>query len=270
MFKNKALIQDINDCSVPKGKVAYWWLGQHGFVYKIGKSILYLDAYLTPNPKRLIAPLLSADEVTHVDLVIGSHDHSDHIDKPSWPLIAKASPQAKFLIPTFCLAKIEKDTGISKNRILTLNASESFEYQGIKITAIASAHEFLSRDEKTGNYPYLGFVIEGNGICFYHSGDTCIYEGLQTTLSAWKLDAVFLPINGRSAEKLKNSIIGNMTYQEAVDLSGNLKPGLTVPTHFDMFEKNTENPQLFLDYLKMKFPLVNGRVPEYGLKNFIG
>ena len=57
-----------------------------------------------------------------------------------------------------------------------------YKEEGVEITAIASAHEFLDRDISTGEYPYLGYVIEANGMRIYHPGDCCVYEGLQSKL----------------------------------------------------------------------------------------
>jgi hypothetical protein len=53
----------------------------------------------------------------------------------------------------------------------------------------------------------------------------------------------------------------NMTYQEAVDLAGTLRPDLTGPGHYDMFKHNSEDPQKFADYFSLKYP---------GLKYWIG
>lgn len=37
----------------------------------------------------------------------------------------------------------------------------------------------------------------------YHSGDTCIYEGMYTKLRKWnKFDVMFIPINGRDAKNM--------------------------------------------------------------------
>ena len=45
-----------------------------------------------------------------------------------------------------------------------------------------------------------------------------------------------------------------MTYQEAVDLSGLLKPGVELPGHYDTFSGNTEDPEKFREYMSVKFP----------------
>ena len=41
----------------------------------------------------------------------------------------------------------------------------------ITIHAIAAAHEFLDEDEN-GLYPYLQYIIEGNGVRIHHAGET--------------------------------------------------------------------------------------------------
>ncbi|MGA2618579.1 MAG: hypothetical protein ABSF26_13280 [Thermoguttaceae bacterium] len=99
--------------------------------------------------------------------------------------------------------------------------------------------------------------------------DTCLYEGMQAGLRRWPLDLALLPINGRDAKRLAANCIGNMTYQEAADLAGAIRPGLTVPTHFDMFATNCEDPQLFVDYMRIKYPRLATRVLRHGQRNIM-
>ena len=101
---------------------------------------------------------------------------------------------------------------IDMSRVIALDDGEVHESDGVRVTAIKAAHEFFDRNDATG-YPYLGFVIETDAVTMYHSGDTCKYDGLPAILREWKLDAAFLPINGRDAVRLRAGCIGNMTYQ---------------------------------------------------------
>jgi L-ascorbate metabolism protein UlaG (beta-lactamase superfamily) len=55
-----------------------------------------------------------------------------------------------------------------------------------------------------------------------------------------------------------------MTYQEAADLAGALKPRLTVPAHYEMFRMNSCDPQLFVDYMRVKYPGLAVRVCTHG------
>jgi L-ascorbate metabolism protein UlaG (beta-lactamase superfamily) len=259
-----SIITRFNSLRLKHGEFAVCHLGQHSFILKLGEAVIYIDPYLTSERARLIAPLLTPEEITNAAIVAGSHDHGDHIDRPSWPGIAAASPDACFIVPEAVRKTVVRDTGIAGKRVFGLNDGGSIEIKGVKISAVAAAHEFLDYDPKTGLYPYLGLIFEGSGVTVYHAGDCCIYEGLQTRLQKWSFDLAMLPINGRDAKRLKNNCIGNMTYQEAADLAGALKPGLTIPAHYDMFAMNSINPKLFLDYMKVKYPHLKCAMPRRG------
>ncbi len=269
MLCHEALIADVNACALRTGEYAFWWLGQHGFILKLGQKILWLDPFLANLPDRLIPPLLDPAEVTNADLVLGSHDHADHIDRPAWPTMAAAAPQAKFVVPALLKTDLARGLNIDPGLFIGMDDGGQVEVNGVEITGIAAAHEFLDRDRASGHYPYLGYIIKANGVTIYHAGDTCMYEGLVTKLKPWKLDAVFLPINGRDAVRLAAGCIGNMTYQEAADLAGVLSPGLTVPAHFGMFSSNTVDPQLFMDYMRVKYSALRVCLCEPGQQYMI-
>ena len=261
---NTSLIQEVNATEIPFGTGAFWWLGQHGFIIKLGQDVVLIDAYLSPSEWRNVPPVVMAEEVNNANVIIGTHDHSDHIDRPAWPTLASASPKATFITPKQARDEILKETTLPSDRVLGINDGETLRVGKLSITAIPAAHEHLSIDPETGFHEFIGVIIEGNGLTVYHAGDTCIYEGMQARLRNWSLDLALLPINGRDAKRLKSGCIGNMTYQEAVDLAGTIRPGLTIPTHFEMFTGNTENPELFLDYLSVKYPLLRAEIPIHG------
>jgi L-ascorbate 6-phosphate lactonase len=265
MKTGPVLLRDIDATSLAPGELAFWWLGQLSFVIKVAGKVLYLDPYLSDNPARQVRPLLAPQAITHADLIFGSHDHTDHIDRAIWPALAQASPQAQFVVPAALLPKLADDLRLPHQRFVGLDDGQSIEHSGLRITGVAAAHELLDRDPATGRYPYLGYVIEADGLRVYHSGDTCKYEGLETALRRFgRCDVMFLPINGRDAKRLAGGCIGNMTYQEAVDLAGALGPRLAVAAHWDMFAGNSENPQHFVDYMKAKYPHVTPVVCQHG------
>ena len=245
---------------VKNGNFALLPLGQHSFLMKTARHLIAFDPYLTADKERLVAPPIGPEELADCDLILGSHDHGDHIDRPSLPAMACSASRATMVVPEAVRATIP----FPAERLRGMNDGGVLECDGIRITAIASAHELLNRDEATGLYPCLGYVVEADGVTAYHSGDCCIYEGLQTKLSRWKFDVMMLPINGRDAKRLKNDCIGNMTYQEAVDLAGALRPKLVVPAHFDMFAMNLGDPKLFQEYLEVKYPGIACAIPVPG------
>lgn len=265
----RELIGDISHCRVAPGGCALWWLGQHGFAVKLGQTVLYIDAFLTGLPGRQIAPMLKPFEVNNADFVLGTHDHADHIDRPAWPEIALASPTARFIVPLLLREQLVEQLGLPNDRVIGADELIRLELGDVTISAVPSAHEFLDADLATGLHPHLGFVVEGNGFCLYHAGDCCLYEGLHEKLRKWKFDLMILPINGRDARRLNAGCIGNMTYQEAVDLSGSIRPGAVIPAHYEMFEFNSSNVADFLEYAQVKYPAQQVIVPQHGQRVII-
>jgi len=267
VLRGTALIDEINATRLREQSLAFWWLGQHSFILKTADRVFYIDPYLSPDERRRIRPLLQPNQVTNADYVLLTHDHRDHIDPTAVPGIAASSPQARFVVSRRHRRRL-RDLEVPQERLCLMDPEDVLDLDGARITAVRSKHEFFENDED--GWPFLGFVVEQGRTVAYHCGDGVVYEGLVTTLRAWKLTVMFLPINGRDAERYRRNTLGNMTYQEAADLAGALAPRLTVPGHFDMFEFNGEDPQRFADYMRVKYPQLAVRVCEHGERVELG
>lgn len=251
-MSGSALIDDISAADPPHGSIAFWWLGQNGFAIKGGGATLYVDLYLKNDPRRATPVPFRPEDVTNADLVLGSHDHSDHVDRTALPGILEASPLAKLCVSRVTASRLIAE-GYPEERLIALDDGQTARAAGVRITAIKAAHEFFDHDGKLG-YPHLGFVIAINGVTLYHAGDGVPWEGLIGAVAAHRPSVVFVPINGRDAERYRRNCLGNFTFQEAVDLCGALRPKLAVPMHYDMFPGNQENVERFTDYLDAKYP----------------
>ena len=251
-------LQSVISTPAPYGTAVLWWLGQMGLLIKMGDTVLCVDLYASESPKRLVPPPFPTEEAAGITAFLGTHDHSDHMDHASWRVWAKQCPDALFVFPSAHRSSVLAD-GVMEENCRGLNDGENCRIGGITVRAIAAAHEFLAPDPKTGLYPCLQYVIEGNGLRVYHAGDTLRYEGMLPKLRAFgSIDAALLPINGRDGVRYRRNCIGNMTFQEAADLAGELRPGLVMPGHWDMFADNPGDPEAFADYLDAKYP---GQVP---------
>lgn len=257
MLTGKRLIEDIRACTPQKGEAAFWWLGQLSYIVKTASATFAFDPYLEASRARRVPPPLTPDQMEGIDFVLGSHDHSDHIDHTAWPGIAEASPDAAFIAPKRFAASLAEEFGIAPERVVGVDEGIPFadEKRGVTIRAVAAAHEFLDADPESGLHPALGYIVEADGLRVYHSGDTLKYEGLETTLKqAGPIDLMFLPINGRDGARYRGNCIGNMDFREAVDLVGAVAPRMSVPGHYEMFANNMENPMLYAEYLEAKYP----------------
>lgn len=230
------------------------WLGQMGLVVKAEDKLLCFDPFISDHPNRLYPSPITAADLGQMDYVFGTHDHTDHIDREAWKIAAGQSSHTKFVVPRVKRKQLSEELDIPMERLIGIEDQKETKLDGVSVLGIASAHEFLDYDEEKEGYPYMGYFVKLGKYTIYHSGDTCIYNGLQDKLeNCGHINFMMLPINGRDAKRYMNNTIGNMTYQEAVDLAGAVKPDYVIPGHFDMFEKNSENPFLFIDYLKVKY-----------------
>lgn len=248
------IIQTVLDTPAPNGTAVLWWLGQMGLVVKMNETVLCIDYYASDSPDRQVAPPVPMAEMAGISAFLGTHDHLDHIDHEAWKVWAKVCPDAQFVFPAMHAQAVAAD-GISPDRCCGMNEGTTCRIGDVTIHAIAAAHEFLARDPETGFYPSLQYIIEGNGLRIYHAGDTVRYEGMLPKLQAFgPIDAALLPINGRDGTRYRRDCIGNMTFQESADLTGELKLRFVIPGHWDMFANNPGDPEAFADYLDAKYP----------------
>jgi L-ascorbate metabolism protein UlaG (beta-lactamase superfamily) len=247
MLKGRALFAEVEGFT---GQ-AFWWLGQHSFIVKLGSTICLIDPFLGAMPERNVPPLFAAKDATAVQVVCCTHDHLDHICPAAVSGLARET-EAAFVAPEAHEQRM-LSLGVPESRLILLNDEDVAQLGDLKVTAIKASHEFFDMTPE-GDYPYLSYVLEAAGKTVYHAGDTVWWEGMQARLARWHYDVAFVPINGRDAKRYQAGIIGNMTYQEAVDLLGGLDVKLNVPSHYDMFDGNREDPQKFVDYMNAKYP----------------
>lgn len=270
-----ALLGEIDRLELPEMRVALWWLGQSGFVVKWRDAVIFLDPYLSehltakyaattrPHLRMTAAPFRGSD-VRRADLVLATHQHSDHLDPGTVPDILRNVPRAKLVLPR-ALGDHAVAMGVERERLVPADAGRPIECRTgsgarVVIHPVPAAHESLDWSEEAG-YPYLGYVLETGERAIYHSGDCVPYEGLGDWLRPFRLDAVLLPINGRDPSR---GVTGNFSIAEAAELAAAVHAGWLVPMHYDMFTFNTVDVSEFLAYVPARCPRQKYRVLRCG------
>jgi L-ascorbate 6-phosphate lactonase len=180
---------------------------------------------------------MKPEDVTHADIIFCTHDHADHIDPESIPIIAAQSPRARFVVPERTRETM-RSFGIDDGRIHTMKGEDELRLNDIYVYAVPAKHEQFDEDPQNG-YPYLSYVIKIDGITVFHAGDTIPYDGQVKRLKKHRIDLALLPINGRDDLRHRLDFAGNFTCDEAVQFALDINAGLTVPMHYDMFAINT-------------------------------
>ena len=232
-------------------EVSVRYIGQVGFLLNFGGLNVAIDPFLTDSLNGLpgfppgmwvrnYPPPVALSALSHLDLVLCTHDHMDHADPETLAGIAKAAPRCHFAGPRLTVREMER-MGLPKGQLTVLNEGTPFKFRDLTVEPVAAAHEDYVADEK-GFHRYLGYLLHWQGLTLFHAGDTIVTSRLFNALKSHAIDIGFLPINGRDAHRNRFEIVGNMGSGEAVQFASWLAGGkgfnLLVPTHYDLYPQN--------------------------------
>ncbi|PKN99929.1 MAG: hypothetical protein CVU42_06155 [Chloroflexi bacterium HGW-Chloroflexi-4] len=198
---------------------------------------------------------IDAASVRGIDVIFVTHDHADHTDPDTLLPILKNNPQCVVIGPHSSLVHL-KSLGVGEGQLRLAQVFKRESIGEINFTALPSAHYEFDRDETTGEYVYLGYVIEFGGKVLYHAGDTILYEGMLENLRSISghFDVCCLPVNGRDAGREAMGMIGNLHPEESLELAQKINSGVLIPLHNDMFKINSLDPERLNNHAKIHFP----------------
>lgn len=232
----------IINAKVEPGRVAIQWLGQGGFVFKAhAGDVIMVDPYLSDSantdgrsPRMVDIPVKPRE--VHVDYLFLTHDHIDHTDLHTAPLIAQTNSDALVICPPSSVKLLTK-CGVPSTQIQTAMAGQSIEFSHFTAHVVRAQH---SEDS-------VGYVFEFNdegsnadGPVVYITGDSEYWEGMADAVEAYGPDVLIVPINGKW---------GNMNAGDAAKLTIQVDPAEVIPMHYGMFANNTADPDQFVSLL---------------------
>lgn len=222
---------------VGNGELAVFWAGQAGFIFKTGRGkLIAADLYLSDCCRRYagfkrLLPRLMGPYDAEFDVVVATHSHYDHFDVDAMPMLLE-NGRTRFFGAYDTKSELER-LGL-KERLEFMRPGDSFEAEGVKITAVRCDHGELAPDA-------VGIILEAEGKKVYMTGDTCFRPDYFSDGIFSGTDLLILPINGA---------FGNMNEAEAAKCAEIIAPGLTVPCHFWNFAEHGGDPCRFAAEMK--------------------
>ena len=252
--KEKELLEEIRNTTLADDVIAMWFLGQCGFAIKYLDTVILIDPVLNDlkdekgNTKRLFEPPFLSEEC-RCDYIFCTHKHSDHMARETIVPILSKNPETKVIIPGAC-EPILLDWKIPKEQIVSAEEKKTIPIKDADVVPISTAHPSHKKDE-LGRNMNLAYAIRFGKIQLLHLGDTYLTEELLADMKNLpQIDVLMTPINGRSFFRERKGIIGNMSAEEAAELTAELKPALTIPMHYDMMKGNAADPLRFVRELQ--------------------
>ncbi len=254
-----------SDLATDPERLRVTWLGHSALVVQMAGRTILIDPMLGPRasplsfagPKRLIdAPLQPAD-LPRVDAVVFSHDHYDHLDKPSVKALV-AAHDPLFLVP-LGLGDIVKDWGATRvaemdwDQYVDLPALDS--HAPVRVSCTPARH-FSGRSLTNRNGTlwaswYLSAGSDDDATRLYYGGDTGYGSLFSEIRERYGVpDVALLPIGAYLPRWFMEEV--HMAPENSVQAAIDLGSPHVIPVHWGVFdladEPMSEPPARFRRY----------------------
>jgi N-acyl-phosphatidylethanolamine-hydrolysing phospholipase D len=191
------------EISYPRGDDAGFsatWLGHSTVLLQLGGRNVLTDPVFSQRafpvqwagPRRHMDPPLRIDALPPLDVVLLSHNHYDHLDKPAVKAIARAHPRTTWIVPLGVSAYVRR-WGVRE--IIELDWWQQAVIGGVHVTATPARH-FSGRGFGDRNRSlWCGFALGVGERRAWFAGDTAYHPGFgEIATRLGPFDLVMIPI----------------------------------------------------------------------------
>ena len=214
------------------------WLGHSAFLIEIDGKRLLLDPMLgriaSPlsfiGPKRFAELPVTVEALPHIDAVLISHDHYDHLDYGSIKELNDKT--GHFYVALGVGAHLER-WGVPASKITELDWWQEVSYQGLTFASTPSRH-FSGRGLSDRMQTlWTSWVILGREDRIFFSGDTGYFNGFEEIGKKYgPFDITLMECGQYNGELWPNiHMLPEQTVQAHLDLKGKL----LMPIHWGAF-----------------------------------
>lgn len=195
------------------------WLGHATVLIETGGARLLTDPVLRPRVAHLRRHPPMSPVPEHLDAVLVSHLHHDHLDLPT---VRALDPAAPLVVPAG--AGRTRAVRSVRRTVLEVRSGEAISIAGVRVRAVPAVHDGR-RTPLDPDVSPIGFVVEG-GRRVYFAGDTEVFDGMRELGD--HLDLALLPVWGWGPRLGP----GHMDPEQAARAAALLRPAVAVPIHW--------------------------------------
>jgi L-ascorbate metabolism protein UlaG (beta-lactamase superfamily) len=193
------------------------WLGHATVVVDVDGVRVVTDPLLRRRVLHLRRPA-DIPSPDHVDVVLISHLHYDHLDVPS---LARIGVDTQIVIPRGGARTLR-----GFERVLEVEPGMQFEVGPLQIRVVEALHDGR-RQPIGGHVPAVGYVLDGER-SIYFAGDTDLFDGMRDLAP---IDIALLPIWGWGP----TIGAGHLDPQRAAEALRLLRPSCAIPIHWGTY-----------------------------------
>lgn len=218
--------------ALPEGEYALW-LGHASLWLKLGETTVAVDPVLGNIPLyRRHSPLPLPKEHLRADVILITHAHYDHYDKPSILFLLQQNPNTILVAPEGFWRYLKGK--IARERCFELEWWESVMVGELFITFVPSKHWSNRTNIDMNKALWGGYVIQNKDHTLYHSGDSAMGEHFKAIKERFDIDEAFLPIGAYRPEPIMRHF--HISPLEALEAAHDLGAKTLIPIHYGTFK----------------------------------
>lgn len=222
----------IKPVAQPIIKNSIHWVGHATTVINLEDKLILTDPVIVNwlgHLKRLVYPSININSI-HVDYVLLSHGHMDHINYVS---IKKINKDCVFIVPKPFVRKIQS-LGF-KNVFGIDSRNTSYEDANIKIESFVANHDGNRRS--FGKYvDSFSYVINRKGKKVFFAGDTAFTSNYKNI----EADAAIMPVGCYKPDEFQKM---HCTPEQSFQMFKMMKAKVMIPIHYKTFILSQDNDQ---------------------------
>lgn len=221
---------------LPEGEYAMW-MGHATLWLKLGESTVAIDPVLENIPMhRRFTTLPVPKEQLRADIVLITHAHYDHYDKPSVKFLLAQNPDLIIVAPAGFWRYMKGL--VDREQCFEMEWWESLMVGGLFITLVPAKHWSKRTLLDTNKALWGGYVIQNEEHTLYHSGDSASGNHFKTIGERFEIDEAFLPIGAYRPEWIMS--YNHLNPPEAIQASIDLGAKTLIPIHYGTFDLSDE------------------------------
>jgi L-ascorbate metabolism protein UlaG (beta-lactamase superfamily) len=241
------LLENLNPPPAPRMRpdISHWedhalaaaWIGHATVLLRIGGMTILTDpvmsnrvgvglGLLTAGPRRFTAPALTLPQLPPIDLILISHAHFDHLDRPTLARLPKRTP----VITAHQTQDLIRDLGF--RRVAELRWGEQIDLRnGVHIAAHCVSH-WGARTFYDRHRGFNAYAIESPRHRVLYGGDTAYHEGFR---EVGKVDLAILGIGAYDPY-----VAVHATPEQAWRMADHVRADHVLPMHHSTFRLSHE------------------------------
>ncbi len=179
--------------------------------------------------KRLIHPAVPITRIPAPDLILLSHAHMDHLDRPSLRQLENAGTAVVTAYGTSDLLRVKRYRSVQE-----LRWDQSCQVGPLKIRAFEVNH-WGARTRTDVHRGYNGYLIDAGGYRIVFGGDTAYTESFRRIRTSKPVDLAIMPIGAYDPW-----IHAHCNPEQALAMANDAGADFVLPVHHQTFQLSNE------------------------------